>query len=66
MSRTSDRQQHATEVRVVLLEGDMDVVTEDVRELTASLKRLIGVLIGMVISLGTAVLLLAANLMVGR
>ena len=65
MSRTGDRLTYGPEVRISLLETDMDDVDKAMDRLATELKSTRTVLIGILISLATASLLLAVNVGIG-
>lgn len=65
MSRSQERQNHPIEFRVVLLEGDADHHEEEIVVLEGRLSRMLGILVGILVSTTTAAILLALNLVVG-
>lgn len=70
MNRTQTRSAFDIPVRLVLIESDMDAVEGDLKDgldgLRAEIKNLSRVLIGILISLATASVLLAINVVIQR
>lgn len=65
-SRNADRRDHDDHTRIVLLEKDVDDIALDFAELKMSTQRMVGILMGILVSTATAAILLALNLVVGR
>ena len=64
MSRTSERNSHPVDVRVVFLENDADEQERAVEAMEGKLGRMLGILVGILVSTTTAAILLAFNLAV--
>lgn len=62
VTRASDRAGFAEDVRIRLLESDMDQKDDQYEELRNEIKGLQRVMVGMLISLATASILLALNI----
>lgn len=72
-SRTGERRDQPTDLRVVMLEQDADAadrkvieVRSEVTMLETRLNRMIGILVGILVSTTTASILLAINLVIPR
>ena len=65
-SRNADRRDHDDRTRIVLLEKDVDDISGDLVELRMSTQRMVGIMMGILVSTATAAILLALNLVVGR
>jgi hypothetical protein len=66
MSRTANRAGFDTPVRLSLVEGDLDTLEEGQEKLVAALEGIRKVLLGVLISVTTASILLAVNVLVLR
>lgn len=66
MSRSSERSDFSEIVRIRLLENDVDEQETDIRQVIEEFKSMKNILIGFLVSLTTASILLAANLLVDK
>jgi hypothetical protein len=66
MSRSSERQPLAVDIRLLLAEHDLDDHELELKNLDDRLGKMLGILVGILVSTTTAAILLALNLMVSR
>ena len=66
MSRSSERQPLAVDTRLLLAEHDLDDHELELKNLDDRLGKMLGILVGILVSTTTAAILLALNLMVSR
>lgn len=66
MSRQAERQALAVDTRLLLAERDLDDHEAELRTFDDRLGKMLGILIGILVSTTTAAVLLALNLLVSR
>lgn len=66
MARAGDRRDHDDSTRITLLERDVEDLISDLADMRVSTQRMVGILMGILVSTATAAILLALNLVVGR
>lgn len=65
VSRVKEREHFGEETRLTLVEGDLDKMDVELRIMNERLQKIIWALVGMTITLATASVMLALNLVAG-